>query len=120
MTGDVSFVSIGVREADRARRFYGALFGWKFSEPPSGRGAVIDTANVGGGIHGDDPGASPYVFFEVDDIEVAAARVRELGGEAEPSADHDETPESVARFGRFMLCRDDQGSVVGLHQPPRP
>jgi uncharacterized protein len=26
--------------------------------------------------------------------------------------------ESVARFGRFKLCRDDQGSPFGLHQPP--
>ena len=26
--------------------------------------------------------------------------------------------ESVARFGRFRLCRDDQDSPFGLHQPP--
>jgi hypothetical protein len=26
--------------------------------------------------------------------------------------------EAVARFGRFKLCRDDQGSRFGLHQPP--
>jgi hypothetical protein len=29
-------------------------------------------------------------------------------------------PEQQARFGRFKLCRDDQGSGFGLHQPPRP
>jgi uncharacterized protein len=25
---------------------------------------------------------------------------------------------SIARFGRFKLCRDDQGSAFGLHQVP--
>jgi hypothetical protein len=24
-----------------------------------------------------------------------------------------------ARFGQFALCKDDQGSSFGLHQPPR-
>jgi uncharacterized protein len=28
-------------------------------------------------------------------------------------------PDKVARFGRFVLCRDDQGSSFGLHKPPR-
>ena len=27
---------------------------------------------------------------------------------------------SVAQHGRFELCRDDQGSPFGLHQPPTP
>jgi uncharacterized protein len=26
--------------------------------------------------------------------------------------------EAVAKFGRFKLCKDDQGSRFGLHQPP--
>jgi uncharacterized protein len=30
-----------------------------------------------------------------------------------------EDEESDARFGRFKLCRDDQGSPFGLHQPAR-
>jgi uncharacterized protein len=44
--------------------------------------------------------AGEVAFFElgVEDVE---------GGE-----------ESVARRGRFKLCRDDQGSAFGLHQPP--
>ncbi len=44
-------------------------------------------------------------------------RVRELGGEA-----HELGPDAAAdmreRFGRFALCRDDQGSSFGLHQRP--
>ncbi len=118
MAGELSFFSIGVGDADKARAFYGALFGWGFAEPPSGKGAVIETSNIPGGIHGGDPGASPYLFFRVDEIEAAAARVRELGGRIEEIDAEDDDEASIARFGRFKLCRDDQGSSFGLHQPP--
>jgi predicted enzyme related to lactoylglutathione lyase len=118
MTGELSFFEIGVGDADKAQAFYGALFGWEFSEPPSGKGAAVSTPNVPGGIHGGDEGASPYLFFAVDDLDAAVARVRELGGQTEKISVDDDTPENVARFGRFMLCRDDQGSSFGLHEPP--
>ena len=93
------------------------LFGWKFDPGPSGEGFVVGIPNVGAGIHGGDPGAAPYLFFSVDDIEVAAERVKDFGGTVE-EVDIDGGAESVARFGRFKMCRDDQGSPFGLHQPP--
>ena len=78
---------------------------------------MITTPNVPGGMHGGDAGAAPYVFFEVDDMQMAITRVRELGGEVEgTNVEGDEA--STARFGRFKLCRDDQGSPFGLHEPP--
>lgn len=117
MSGEVSFFEIGVDDVDRARTFYGALFGWGLSAPPAGTGAVIATSTVAGGIHGGDPGATPYLFFGVDDLDAAAAQVRVLGGETLDDEKPDDEA-STARFGRFMLCRDDQGSTFGLHQPP--
>jgi uncharacterized protein len=66
---------------------------------------------------GGDKGAAPYLFFQVDDMDAALARVRELGGVVE-EMDVEGGEESVARWGRFKLCRDDQGSPFGLHQPP--
>lgn len=68
-------------------------------------------------MHCGDRGAAPLVFFAVDDIDRAVARVRELGGVVE-EMDIEGDEESVAQFGRFKLCRDDQGSPFGLHQPP--
>jgi predicted enzyme related to lactoylglutathione lyase len=62
-------------------------------------------------------GRAFYVFFAVDDIEAALDRVRELDGEVE-EMDVEGDEESIAKFGRFKLCRDDQGSPFGLHQPP--
>ena len=117
MAGELSFFEIGVGDTGQARRFYGALLGWSFAE--EGGGASIDAGGaVPGGLHGGDAGASPYVFFRVDDMEAALKKVRELGGEAEREIEGD-SPDSVARFGRFALCKDDQGSAFGLHQPPR-
>lgn len=117
MAGELAFFELGVGDAERGRAFYEGLFGWKLELGPSGNGFAIETPNVPGGIHGGDAGAAPYVFVAVDDMESALDRVRELGGEVdETNVEGDEA--SVARFGRFRLCRDDQGSPFGLHQAP--
>jgi uncharacterized protein len=115
VAGEVSFFELGVKDPARARRFYGELFGWNMKPGPSGEefGFHIETENIGGGLHGGDEGASPYVFFAVEDIEAAAQQVRELGGRAEFNEHSGPGPS-----GTFAFCRDDQGSSFGLHQPP--
>jgi uncharacterized protein len=119
MAGEITFFELGVDDVERGRAFYESLFGWQFDRGPSGRGFVIGTPTVEGGMHGGDGGASPYVFFAVDDLDAAVERVRELGGEIVEMDVGGEDEETDARFGRFKLCRDDQGSPFGLHQPPR-
>ena len=117
MTGELAFFELGVGDTERGRTFYEGLFGWRFEPGPSGHGFVITTPDVPGGMHGGDAGAQPLVFFRVEDMEAALARVAELGGEVvETDVEGDDA--SIARFGRFKLCRDDQGSAFGLHQPP--
>jgi uncharacterized protein len=82
---------------------------------------VISGGGIGGGIHGGDAGASPCVFFRVDDLDAAVARVVELGGRLDPPEGEEQGgADEVARFGRFAWCRDDEGSGFGLHEPPRP
>lgn len=117
MSGEVSFIELGVADAKRGRAFYEALFGWKFAPGPTGAGFMIDTGQVPGGMHPGDAGGGPYVFFRVDDMDEAVARVRELGGEIDDT-DVEGDADKVARYGSFRLCRDDQGSPFGLHQPP--
>jgi uncharacterized protein len=118
MTGEIRFFELGVEDAERGRAFYEGLFGWGFERGPSGGGWQIATEGAPGGIHGGDARASPYVFFAVDDMEAALARVRELGGEVD-EMDVEGDADQIARTGRFKLCRDDQGSPFGLHEPPR-
>ena len=117
MAGEVAFIELGVKDWEGARAFYEGLFGWTFEPGPSGQGYSFRTPNVPGGVHGGDPGAAPYVFFAVDDIDAAVAQVRELGGTIE-EMDVDGDAEQQEKFGRFKLCRDDQGSPFGLHQRP--
>jgi predicted enzyme related to lactoylglutathione lyase len=113
------FFELGVENAERARTFYSGVFGWAMEPGPSGQGLVIDANGVPGGLHAGDPKAAPYVFFEVDDMAAALERVRERGGEIVEMDLGGDDEESVARFGRFQWCRDDQGSPFGLHEPPR-
>lgn len=117
MAGKLSFFELGVEDAARGRAFYESLFDWKFETGPSENGFVITAPNLPGGMHGGDPRAAPYLFFEVDDMTAALERVRELGGQIE-ELDAGGDQASIARFGRFKLCHDDQGSLFGLHQPP--
>jgi uncharacterized protein len=118
MTGEVSFIEFGVGEVGRAEHFYGELFGWRFEPGPSGEqaGATVQIPGTGAGLHPDDAGVWPYVFFRVDDLDAAVERVQELGGSVDAAPD--ETAEMVTTFGRFRMCGDDQGSRFGLHEPP--
>jgi predicted enzyme related to lactoylglutathione lyase len=118
MAGEVGFIELGVADAERGRAFYQGLFpDWRLSPGPNEQGFEVQGAGVPAGLHGGDKGAGPYVFFVVDDIDAAAQRVRELGGAVE-DVDIEGDADSTRRFGRFKLCRDDQGSAFGLHQRP--
>lgn len=117
MPGEIGFFELGVEDVERGRVFYEGLFGWRFERGPGG-GWHIETGGAPGGIHGGDANASPYVFFAVDDMDAALARVRKLGGTVE-DANVEGDAAQVARSGRFKLCRDDQGSPFGLHERPR-
>jgi predicted enzyme related to lactoylglutathione lyase len=116
VAGEVAFFEIGVGDTDKGRAFYEGLFGWEWEIGP-GSGWVMTTPNMQGGMHGGDLGAKPYVFFAVDDLDAAIERVHELGGGTE-DIDGEGNEDSEARFGRFKICHDDQGSWFGLHQPP--
>jgi uncharacterized protein len=109
MTGGPSHFEVGVKDAARAKAFYGELLGWSF-ETTSGENAWIETSGLRGGLHGEDAASNIVLYFKVLDIEAAVRLVRELGGEA---AD----PGPTDMGGRFTTCRDDQGVEFGLHQP---
>jgi predicted enzyme related to lactoylglutathione lyase len=111
VAGELTWFELGVGDLEKAYRFYGELFGWSF-ENTSERGALITGAGPGGGIHPGDAGGGPYVFFEVSDLDAAMEQVRSLGGEA------DVLPtDEPGEYGRFALCKDDQGSSFGLREP---
>ena len=50
----MTFIELGVEDADRGRAFYEAVFGWRFEPGPSGNGYMIHTPDGRAGIHGGD------------------------------------------------------------------
>jgi predicted enzyme related to lactoylglutathione lyase len=104
-TGQVSFLEIGSKDAAAIRTFFGAVFGW-----PSHDEAWMQAPTIKVGTHGEDPAPQIYVYFNVEDLEAAAARVRAAGGEAEATTDE-------PGFGRFVNCVGPGGVAFGLHKP---
>jgi predicted enzyme related to lactoylglutathione lyase len=109
MPGDLVYFVLPVADGERAKAFYGDVLGWEFSpgSVPGGHNIVNTTPH--GGLFGGGTGSSPSVYFQVDDIEAAIAKVRERGGEA------GEAEQSQA--GTYAACRDDQGTEFNLFQP---
>lgn len=108
MTGQPTYLELGVPDADAARRFYGQLLGWQ----PGGHmgGGNVSTSSLDVGIHGNDPGAELLVFFSVDDLDASIADLTRLGGHIHGDIVSDEG------FGRFAVCTDNQGVRFALHQ----
>lgn len=109
MAGDLVYFTIQAGDPERAKEFYGALFGWEFTPGNVPGGFNIEGTEPRGGLFGGGSGSAPSVYFSVDDIEAAVAKVRELGGEADD-------PEEI-RSGYMTSCRDDQGREFNLWAP---
>lgn len=110
-TPTAAWLEIGAPDATRTRDFFAALFGWRFDAV--GQGFATRDSGVGAGLHGGDDDRNMVVYFGVEDIDAAAARVRELGGTAPEPGPADPT------FGRFVECKDADGVRFGLHQRNR-
>ena len=113
--GQLGYWTFAVPDVDRAAAFYGRLLGWSFE--PARPGEVADghryrhvsNTTVPMGVH-DDTSAPPQVlYFRVDDLVAATARVRDLGGEVLDVTDHSS--------GGNAKCRDDQGVAFDLWKP---
>ncbi len=109
MAGELNYFNIPIADAERAKAFYGTVLGWEFQPRADGEGYQVTNANPPGGIVSGREGSTAHVYFRVDDIQVAAASVRELGGTAEEPVEFTE--------GASSECRDDQGIGFGLFQP---
>ena len=110
MSGDLVYFQIDVADGERAKAFYGGLFGWKATAGSVPGGFSFEGPSPpGGGLGGSpSPESRPLVYFGVEGLDQAIARVRELGGEAgEPKG---------SQAGRYSICRDDQGVEFGIFE----
>jgi predicted enzyme related to lactoylglutathione lyase len=110
--GQIVHFEIPADDTAKGREFWGSLFGWEFEAfpGPSEYHLTRISDQTGGAITNMEPGKRGLrVYFDVDDINTGAARVKELGGEAGE-------PMPVPSMGWFATCKDTQGNEFGLWQ----
>jgi uncharacterized protein len=112
MPGRIVHFEIPAEDTAKSREFWGSLFGWQFEAypGPSEYHMTQISDQTGGAITNMEPGKrGTRAYFDVDDINAGAARVRELGGEADE-------PAAVPSMGWFATCKDPHGNEFGLWQ----
>jgi predicted enzyme related to lactoylglutathione lyase len=113
MPGQLVHFEIPAGDTAKAREFWGSLFGWQFEAYPGPMEYHMTRISdqAGAAIYDPDPPGKrgTRAYFDVDDINAGAARVKELGGEAGEAM-------PVPSMGWFVLCQDTEGNEFGLWQ----
>ena len=111
MAGNIVHFELNAKDANRAKRFYTSLFGWKFkdSDIPGIEYYVIDGANPGGAVNPMQQDAGPVVYFDTDDIDASIGKVRDLGGKSDDK-------QAIPGQGWFAACVDTEGNKFSLFQ----
>ncbi|HVD30961.1 MAG TPA: VOC family protein [Methylomirabilota bacterium] len=111
MAGNIVHFEINAKDANRAKRFYTSVFGWKYkdSEIPGIEYYVIDGVNPGGAINPMQQEPGPVVYFDTDDIDASIATVRKAGGKADDKM-------AIQGQGWFAGCVDPDGNKFSLFQ----
>ena len=112
--GDLCHVEIPTKDRNRAKSFYGEVFGWRFDEAPEMDYTLFHTPGnlVGGGFFSPSEQVPAKVtnYFLVDSIEKAAERVKAFGGQTVgPKVE-------VPTHGSFMHVLDSEGNLIALWQ----
>ena len=105
--GDLYYFTLPVADLAKAQVFFGAVLGWQFAGPDQGHVDNISAPPGGVNNRGEDTGAR--LWFVVDDIQTAVARVRANGGTADEPVNYES--------GWSSDCTDDQGTVFSLSVP---
>jgi predicted enzyme related to lactoylglutathione lyase len=113
MPGQMVHLEIPADDTGAARMFWGGLFDWQFEEypgSPSEYQMTRITEQSGAAITNGEPGKrGTRTYFEIDDINAGASRVKDLGG-------HADDPMPVPNMGWFATCTDPHGNEFGLWQ----
>lgn len=113
--GALCWNDVYTRDAALTRGFYERIFGWECQEDVQGYYRFTNQGRNNGGMLPMDEemqeAYSPWwmVYFSVPDIDQAAERVVELGGQLD-------FPPQPADAGRFFVFRDPQGAPCSLFQ----
>lgn len=123
MSGRVVHFEVPYDDGDRARSFYGDVFGWQIQHIPEMQYDIVSTGPAGEGGFPAEPGyigggltqrgemvGRPVVTIAVDDIDATLERVQSSGGSAIGEK------LQVGDMGFAAYFRDSEGNVMGLWQ----
>lgn len=123
MAGEVQHFEIPYDKADRAKKFYGSVFGWKMNEMPDMSYTMVITGPAdekgsptkmgvinGGMMKRQAPLKATVVTITVDDIEKTMKMVADAGGKSVQGK------QPVGDMGWSAYIKDSEGNVVGLWQ----
>jgi predicted enzyme related to lactoylglutathione lyase len=112
--GEFCWINMLTPEPKAACDFFAAVLGWTYGEIPGMGYTVKAGGQEMGGLFdfagpGTPPGVQPYigVMVKVDNADAACARVRELGGTAQPAFD-------IGGRLRMAVCKDPSGVEFDL------
>jgi uncharacterized protein len=113
--GTFSFAELATSDADAAKTFYAAVFGWEYEDVPIGDGqiyspALRDGKQVGALFASEHP---PHwnCYVTVASADDGAARAGELGGTVLSE------PFDVMEIGRMAVIADPTGAALCLWEP---
>jgi predicted enzyme related to lactoylglutathione lyase len=113
VAGQMVHVEIPAGDTTKAREFWGGLFGWQwqaFEGSPTEYHMTRFSDQQGGAVmEAEGSKRGPRVYFDVDDINAATARVNELGGKGGEAL-------PVPGMGWFSVNTDTEGNEFGLWQ----
>ena len=125
MSGRIVHFELPYDDAERARAFYGGIFGWDIqsypgmeysmvSTGPSGDTGPTEPGFINGGMAQRSEGfAGPTVVVDVDDIEATLAQIGQKGGSVLVAK------RPVGEMGWTAYFTDPEGNVVGLWETKR-
>ena len=104
-------------DADRAKSFYAAVFGWTTEDMDMGDAGVYtlfnkaDGENAGGAIQRPDAPGAWYPYLAAGDVDASVAKAQKLGAQ---TLVH---PFDIETVGRLAVLGDPTGAMFGLYKP---
>jgi predicted enzyme related to lactoylglutathione lyase len=117
--GTLCWNELNTRHMEAAKTFYAAVFGWTWEGDENYSQFFVGDRTVGGAMPMPEqvPAEVPdywMVYFAVADINDAAAKVKELGGQTMME------PFSASEVGTMVVAMDPQGAMFSLIQLNEP
>jgi predicted enzyme related to lactoylglutathione lyase len=112
--GDWCHIELPAHDRERAKRFYGEIFGWTFQDVPEMDYTLYQTPgnNSGGGFFTPSERMPEKVinYITVNDIAVTSKKIEEFGGKVIGE------PVDVQGHGKMQYLLDSEGTLIALWQ----